>query len=82
MFNKLPVWVVKSVVILLFTLGLFRYYSNTEPYATGDGIEYILTTEAWYNHGTPTILPADFNSFKADFIAHQSWESFFKRRSA
>jgi hypothetical protein len=78
MFNKLPGWVVKSVVILLFTLGLFRYYSNTEPYATGDGIEYILTTEAWYNHGTPTIKPADFNSFKADFIAHQSWESNYK----
>ena len=78
MFNKLPGWVVKSVVVLLFTLGLLRYYSNTEPYATGDGIEYILTTEAWYNHGTPTILPADFNSFKADFIAHQSWESNYK----
>ena len=78
MFNKLPGWVVKSVVVLLFTLGLFRYYSNTEPYATGDGIEYVLTTEAWYNHGTPTILPADFNSFKADFIAHQSWESNYK----
>lgn len=78
MFNKLPGWVVKSVVMLLFTLGLFRYYSNTEPYATGDGIEYILTTEAWYNHGTPTIQPEDFNSFKADFIAHQSWESNYK----
>ena len=78
MFNKLPGWVVKSVVVLLFTLGLFRYYSNTEPYATGDGIEYILTTEAWYNHGTPMILPSDFNSFKADFIAHQSWESNYK----
>jgi hypothetical protein len=78
MFNKLPSWVVKSLVILLFTLGLFRYYSNTEPYATGDGIEYILTTEAWYNHGTPNIKLADFNSFKADFIAHQSWESNYK----
>ena len=78
MFNKLPSWVVKSLVILLFTLGLFRYYSNSEPYATGDGIEYILTTEAWYNHGTPNIKPADFNSFKADFIAHQSWESNYK----
>ena len=78
MFDKLPGWVVKSLVILLFTLGLFRYYSNSEPYATGDGIEYILTTEAWYNHGTPNIEPADFNSFKADFIAHQSWESNYK----
>ena len=78
MFNKLPSWVVKSLVILLFTLGLFRYYSNSEPYATGDGIEYILTTEAWCNHGTPNINPADFSSFKADFIAHQSWESNYK----
>ena len=78
MFDKLPGWVVKSLVILLFTLGLFRYYSNSEPYATGDGIEYILTTEAWYNHGTPNIKLADFNSFKADFIAHQSWESNYK----
>ena len=78
MFNKLPSWVVKSLVILLFTPGLFRYYSNSDPYATGDGIEYILTTEAWCNHGTPNINPADFSSFKADFIAHQSWESNYK----
>jgi len=70
MFNKWPGWVIKGVVVLLFTLGLFRYFSNSEPYATGDGIEYILTTEAWYNHGTPTIKLADFNSFKADFVAH------------
>lgn len=78
MFNKPPVWIIKCIVILVFTLGLFRYYSNSEPYATGDGIEYILTTEAWYNHGTPNIKLSDFNSFKTDFIAHQPWESNYK----
>ena len=71
MFNKWSGWVIKGVVVLLFTLGLFRYFSNSEPYATGDGIEYVLTTEAWYNNGTPTIKLADFNSFKADFEAHR-----------
>ena len=71
MFNKWPGWVIKGVVVLLFTLGLFRYFSNSEPYAIGDGIEYVLTTEAWYNHGTPTIKLPDFNSFKADFEAHR-----------
>ncbi|MFM7595031.1 MAG: hypothetical protein ACKO4Y_02510 [Flavobacteriales bacterium] len=78
MFNKPPGWIIKCIVILFFTLGLFRYYSNSEPYATGDGIEYILTTEAWYNHGTPNIKLSDFNSFKTDFIAHQPWESNYK----
>jgi len=78
MFNKWPGWVIKGVVVFLFTLGLFRYFSNSEPYATGDGIEYILTTEAWYNHGTPSIKLGDFNSFKADFVAHQTWQSNYK----
>lgn len=78
MFNKFPRWAVKAVVVMLFALGLFRYYSHTEPYAVGDGIEYILTTEAWYNHCTPDIRISDFNSFKRDFVAHQSWASNYK----
>ncbi len=78
MFNKFPGWAVKVGIVMLFTLGLFRYYSHTEPYAAGDGIEYILTTEAWYNHRTPDIRVSDFNSFKRDFVAHQSWASNYK----
>lgn len=78
MFNKFPRWAVKAVVVMLFALGLFRYYSHTEPYAVGDGIEYILTTEAWYNHRTPDIRISDFNLFKRDFVAHQSWASNYK----
>ena len=66
---------------LIFLLGcwftLFQF-SNHEPYPTGDGIEYILTTEAWLNHGSPDIRVSDYNSFKKDFCNHQSWASNYK----
>ena len=67
--------VIKGLIVFLFFMGLVIYYKPSEPYATGDGIEYVLTTEAWYNHGSPDIRYSDFCTFKADFVAHQMWQS-------
>lgn len=78
MLSKIPKIVLKGLIVVLFTFGVFRYFKKTEPYPTGDGIEYILTTEAWKNHGTPDIRIQDFNTFKKAFIAHQSWKSNYK----
>ncbi|NBX37907.1 MAG: hypothetical protein EBR54_00645 [Flavobacteriia bacterium] len=79
MFSERFVFWLKLAAIALFGLVLFRYFANEEPYPTGDGIEYILTTEAWKNHASPDIRPTDYCSFKADFLKHQTWESNYKR---
>jgi len=67
--------------MLWFVLSMkaFDYFLEKEPYPTGDGIEYVLTTEAWKNHGSPDIRDSDYGSFKSDFLQHQSWESNYKR---
>jgi membrane protein YqaA with SNARE-associated domain len=63
-------------------LLLFGFYINkAEPYPTGDGIEYILTTEAWKNHGSPDIRLTDYRSFKTDFLAHQAWKDNYKKQA-
>ena len=71
--------VIKGLIVFLFFMGLVIYFKPSEPYATGDGIEYVLTTEAWYNHRSPDIRYSDFCSFKADFVAHQTWQSNYKK---
>lgn len=78
MLSKISPTVVKCFVLLIFTFSYLKYYETAEPYATGDGIEYILTTEAWFNHGTPNIKESDYQSFKRDFIKHQSWHTNYK----
>ncbi|MFM1894059.1 MAG: hypothetical protein RIQ90_1225 [Bacteroidota bacterium] len=64
-------------ILLLFSL----YINKAEPYATGDGIEYILTAEAWKNHGTPEIRIEDYRSFKTDFLSYQSWNHNYKKQA-
>jgi len=71
--------IIKGLIVFLFFIGLVLYYKPSEPYATGDGIEYVLTTEAWYNHGSPEIRYSDFCTFKADFLQHQTWQSNYKK---
>lgn len=69
----------KWIVCLVLSIKAFGYFLEKEPYPTGDGIEYVLTTEAWKNHASPDIRLSDCESFKSDFIQHQSWESNYKR---
>lgn len=65
----------------ILSTSMAGYFLVKEPYPTGDGIEYILTAEAWKNHASPDIRLSDYQSFKSDFLQHQSWESNHKRRA-
>jgi hypothetical protein len=49
------------------------------PYITGDGFEYILMTEAYYNHSSPDIQFSDVLSFKEKYSKHYNWNEFYKR---
>lgn len=69
----------KWIVWMVLSIKAFDYFLAKEPYPTGDGIEYVLTTEAWKNHASPDIRLSDYVSFKAEFLQHQSWESNYKR---
>jgi len=69
----------KWIVWMVLSIKAFDYFLAKEPYPTGDGIEYVLTTEAWKNHASPDIRDSDYESFKSDFLQHQSWESNYKR---
>lgn len=78
MFNKIKNQWYLGLIFLLASGFTFRQFSNQEPYPTGDGIEYVLTTEAWLNHGSPDIRVSDYKSFKKSFCNHQSWSSNYK----
>lgn len=72
---KLLVLVSISILYLGRSLNDFKI-----PYVMGDGFEYVLTTEAILNHGTPDIRLSDLNSFKENYIAtHKNWEEFSKK---
>ncbi|MFY9309541.1 MAG: hypothetical protein WAQ28_10885 [Bacteroidia bacterium] len=45
-----------------------------KPYATGDGIEYSLMTEALFNHFSPNVKSSDCESFKSAFTKVNGWE--------
>jgi len=68
----------KLIGLLLLALIAFLYFGRAlngiKPGVTGDGIEYILTTEALYNHGTPDIRYEDAVSFKKAYCAAKGWE--------
>ncbi len=61
--------------VLAFTL--FQV-AIIEPYATGDGIEYTLTTEAFYRHGSASIRESDARDFKTEYIRHKAWSENYK----
>lgn len=68
-------------LILLAGIGVLyfgRALNDIKPYPTGDGPEYILTTEAIYNHFTPNITHADLVSFKTSYIKKNKWEDVYK----
>ncbi len=68
-------------LIFLFLIGLLylsRAFNEITPYPTGDGPEYILTTEAFYNHFTPDVRYEDAISFKKSYCQKEAWETNFK----
>jgi len=68
-------------LIVLFSIGvlyLVRAVNVIVPYSTGDGHEYILTTEALYNHLTPDVQYGDAVSFKKAYCKSEKWETNYK----
>ena len=65
--------------IKLFTLGLLIVLSwfritYVRPYNAGDGVEYTLITEAFFNHFTPEVKVSDCESFKNKFADVADWK--------
>ena len=59
------------ILIAFFFIG--RALNGIEPYPCGDGPEYIMTTEAVYNHFTPDIRLTDIQSFRNSYYARNRW---------
>jgi hypothetical protein len=65
-------------LILIVILGIIRLIKEDQPYASGDGIEYTLMTEAFFNHFSFDVRPGDCESFKQAFIKNRKWEENYK----
>lgn len=69
---------IKIVVFVFFSIVLYQRIVTKAPYPTGDGPEYLLMTEALYNHGTPDVRLEDVISFKAESEKIKKWEDVHK----
>jgi len=68
----------KGLLFLIVLLSTLFQATTIEPYATGDGIEYTLTTEAFYRHGSAAIRERDAKDFKMEHIRHKPWIDNYK----
>ena len=71
-------FLLKSVLFLSVLAFTLFQAAIIEPYATGDGIEYTLTTEAFYRHGSASIRESDARDFKTEYIRHKAWSENYK----
>lgn len=66
---------IQLVTFFIICVSLFiKISSDKKPYATGDGVEYSLITEALFNHLSPNVEARDCESFKNAFIKVNKWE--------
>ncbi len=63
------------VIVLIGILAIIRLSKEDPLYPNGDAVEYTITTEALYNHFTPDVRSADFDSFKKAYCKENSWET-------
>ena len=68
----------KGLLFLSVLLSTLFQATTIEPYATGDGIEYTLTTEAFYRHGSASIRESDARELKREHIRHKPWIDNYK----
>ncbi len=52
-----------------------RISKEKEVFPVGDALEYMLMTEAIYNHGAPDIRFSDYLTFKALYSKTEKWET-------
>jgi hypothetical protein len=68
-------------ILLLLALGSHLMYltiRKMNSYPSGDGPEYVMMTEALYNHLSPEIRYSDYDSFKKTTSSFVAWEQFHK----
>jgi hypothetical protein len=79
--SKYRFQIIKSLILvgisLLYLIRIFNEFK--QPYIEGDGIEYVLMTEAFRNHGSPDIKLSDIIKFKKRCNKYDSWEKFNQR---
>ena len=64
-------------ILLLVLLGYHLMYLSIRvlpSYPNGDGPEYVLMTEALYNHASPDIRVSDMESFKKAATRSHAWD--------
>ena len=61
------------VLIIISTLSILRVWKERKTYPSGDAIEYVWMTEAFYNHFSPEIKSTDCESFKNAFSKVNRW---------
>ena len=71
-------FLLKGLLFLSVLACTLFQVATIEPYATGDGIEYTLTTEAFYRHGSASILESDASDFKTAYIRNKAWSENYK----
>lgn len=76
------IFILKALVLsFVATIYLNRagYEFEKEPYIEGDGFEYALMTESFYNHGSPDLQAQDLKSFIYSVSDWYKWEVFPKK---
>lgn len=70
--------ILKSLVFVIISILCIIKTNSLTSYPTGDGLEYILTTEALYRHASPDINAKDAVHFKRAFQKVNPWWAFYK----
>ncbi len=72
-----------KILFFLIIGGHLMYLSirTLVPYPTGDGAEYVLMTEAFYNHFSPEIRLGDLESFKKTMTEFRPWDQVMKNHA-
>jgi hypothetical protein len=68
----------KILVFIFIAFICLKKTQRTPSYPTGDAVEYVLETEAFYRHSSPDIKFTDSRSFKASFLKNNSWDKSYK----
>ncbi len=82
MLSKHRIFILKALVLsLIATIYLNRagYEFEKYPYIEGDGFEYALMTESFYNHFSPDLQLQDLLSFKYNISDWYKMEEFPKK---
>ena len=66
----------RILIFLVLSVYLFKAAVNdSDLVAAGDGMEYVLMTEALYNHGTPDVRLTDIRKYRHESEKYGDWKA-------